>query len=66
MLPVKLLSFESLGALLDSKFSFCEKDVSVGPTFSQGRALGGDCDRCDGESGAVKESSSAFDIIPCA
>lgn len=53
------LFFESPGLVLtDSKFSFCENDVSM--------ALGGDCDRCDGESGAVSESSSTFDMIPCA
>lgn len=47
----------------DSKLSFCEKFDSI---FSHGLVfvIGGDCDRCDGESGAVKESSSALDIIP--
>lgn len=50
---------ESLAGLELSKFNFCEKDDSL-------VVFGGDCDLCDGESGAVRESSSTFEMIPCA
>jgi hypothetical protein len=69
VVPKKLFTFESLDVAVDlvaSKLSFCEKFVSIEDLSPDLGLGGGDCDLCDGESGAVNESSSAFDIMPCA
>ena len=64
----ELLIFASEAApvvFAGSKLIFCEKlESSEILSFDLLLLGGGDCDRCDGESGAVMESSSAFDIIP--
>lgn len=69
VVPKKLFTFKSLEVavvLVASKLSFCEKFVSIEDLSPDLGFGGGDCDLCDGESGAVNESSSAFDIMPCA
>jgi hypothetical protein len=62
---VALESFAELFEAFDeSKLIFWEKLVSFDFSLARKLAFGGDCDLCEGESGAVSESSSAFDIIP--
>lgn len=61
-----LESFEFSVGVADSKLIFWENEVSIEVFSLEPELTGGDCDRCDGESGAVIESSSAFDMMPCA